>query len=141
MKLSVICNSEAAWRSLSAVKKPPKLAYRLMKYTKLVSAEIKDCEEQRAKYVCEIAGVEFGTEDGAQTFLLPGTPQHDEFMAKFQAFLDTESDLLPVPISMEALIDSLGDQGNVISETDLANLEPFFVEKPATDLKLVKSEG
>lgn len=137
MKLITIWNAREAFAKLAQLKKPPKLAYRLMKYGRKFVAEFDACEEQRIKCVYEAAGVEPGTPD---TNLLPGTPEFAEFMAKFNEFLDSESDLEPVGVGMDSLIESLdSERGNVLTETDLVLIEPFFQEKPPVDLRLVDS--
>ena len=139
MKLGQIWNVLAAFNALANLKKPPKIAYRLMKYERKLQSEHRLCEIQRSKIVCEIAGVAFGSPEAQTTVLKVGTPEFDAFLAKFNEFLENESDLQPIPLSMDALIEALdAEKGNVLSEADLALIEPFFEEpKAATDLKVV----
>ena len=138
MLLVQVFNSREAFSRLSVLKKPPKLAYRLMKYAHKFDAEAAVCENQRAKIVCEIAGVEAGSAEAAAVMFLPGSKEYDTWLARFNEFLQTESVIEPVGVSMDALIDGLdAEQGNVLSEADLAAMEPFFAEKAAPDLKLV----
>lgn len=137
MKLVTIWNAREAFSKLAQLKKSPKLAYRLMKYAKKFSSEFDTCEARRIECVYEAAGVEPGTPD---INLLPSTPEFVSFVTKFNEFLDNESDLEPVGIGMDALVESLSaESGNVMSENDLALLEPFFQEKSAVDLRLVDS--
>ena len=137
MKLVQIWNTREAFARLSALKKPPKLAYRLLKYVRKFEVELAACEAHRIKCVYEVAGLEPGT-PGIN--LLPGTPEFDAFMVLFNLFLANDSDLEPVGIGMETLIEALDAEiGNTLSENDLALLEVFFTVKSPPDLKLVEN--
>lgn len=129
MKLLEIHNSAGAWRTLAALKKNPKLAYRLLKYEKKVDAELAVCEQQRSAFIYEAAGVE-PPEPGEQKIVQIGaeTPEFAAFMAKFNEFLQGESDLAWIGIGMDELIDGLGSATNVLTERELELLEPFFTE-------------
>ena len=136
MKLVNVWNAREAFERLSGLKKPPKLAYRLMKYERKLSAELQLCEAHRLKCVYEVSCAEPGTPVNIE----PGTPEFATFLAKFNEFLNNECDLEPVGIGMDVLIESLdAERGNVLSENDLALLEPFFHEKSVPDLKLVST--
>lgn len=112
-----------------------------MKYAGKFATEISVCEMQRARCVCEVAGVEPGSAEASSVSLLPGTPEFVAFLAKFNEFLEGESDLGVVGVGMDALIDALdAEAGNVLSEQDLALLEPFFAEKVTPSLSLVKDD-
>lgn len=135
MKLLDIQLSASAWGVLSSLKKNPKLAYRLLKYEKKVEAELNVIEKQRNEYGCEAAGVA----SGAEWRLEPGTPEIASYNEKFNAFLQGDSDLQWIGISMDELIEALGaETGNVLSEQDIERLEPFFTEKPKAELTVVK---
>lgn len=135
MKLVDVWNARNAFATLAQLKKPPKVAYRLMKYAKQFAAEFDTCEAARVSCVYEIAGVEPGTPN---INLLPGTPEYDAFVAKFNEFLANDSELEPLEMSMDALIDALdSERGNVLSENDLALLAPFFHGKKPPDLRVV----
>ena len=134
MKLAQIWNAQQTLQALLALKKPPKLAYRLMKYWKKVQVEIEACEQLRLKCVYDAAGVE----PPAQVNLDPGSPEYASFMEKFQEAMQGESDLEWSGVTMDELIETLGDQvGNTLSENDLQHLEPFFTA-PEPLLKLVE---
>ena len=107
MRLAAIWNAQSAFSALSALKKPPKLSYRLYKYQHKFNTEVAICEAQRIKCVCEVAGVEPGSVEAASVVLLPGTPEFVTFLAKFNEFIAGESDLAPVGVGMDALIDAL----------------------------------
>lgn len=129
MKLGYIWNAREAFGRLAQLRKPPKLAYRLLKYLRKINVELDLCETQRQKCVYEAAGENLGATD---INLSPGTPEFDAFIAKFNEFLATDSDLEPLDLGMDALIDGLDSEpGNAMSENDLALLEPFFVVKQA----------
>lgn len=115
----------SAWASLVLLKKPPRVAYRLLKYGAKLSAEYEVIEKQRRALLYEAAGVD----EGQPVTLESGTPEFDQFFRGFNAFLIGDSDLDPVGLSMDALIDALdSEKGNVLSEQELALLEPFFQE-------------
>lgn len=127
MKLVNIWNARESFSRLAALKKPPKLAYRLMRWGKKFSSEFDTCDTQRGKYVCEVAGVEFGSVEAAGVVLSIESPEFATFAAKFNEFLMEESALEQVDVTMDDLIDGLdAEKGNALSEVDLALLEPFF---------------
>jgi hypothetical protein len=135
MKLLDIWNSRESWMALADMKKPPKVAYRLMRYHAKINAELVALEAGREAAVYEAAGVE----GPAIVSLNPGSVEYEIFIKGFNKFLDEESDLSPVGISMDALVDALdGDAANRLTERQLALLEPFFTEK-APVLELVKA--
>jgi hypothetical protein len=142
VKLVTIWNSKAAWAALSALKKPPKLAYRLHKYEKLVSAELDVCEKERDRLIYEGAGKVMTPGVVEHVELKDGTAEFKEFVAKFNEFcVGTESDLPWSGIKMDDLIDALeAERGNVLSEDELEKLEPFFTEPPPKEgsLSVVK---
>lgn len=135
MKLVDVWNARNAFAVLAQLKKPPKVAYRLMKYSKKFAAEFDICEAERVALVFVVADVEPGTPN---INLLPGTDEFAAFQEAFNEFLANDSDLEPVDIGMDALIDALdAEHGNVLSEAELALLVPFFQEKKPTDLRVV----
>lgn len=149
VKLVEIWNSAKAWGVLSTLKKNPKLAYRLHKYEKKVNAEMEACNKQRDAIMYECAGVTPPTPPDTLIVQISAkiegpdkteidNPQFIAFVKKFNEALNVESDLEWIGISMDDLIEGLGaETANVISEQDIELLEPFFTEKPKTDLKLV----
>lgn len=133
MKLAHIWGARDAFARLSTLKKPPKLAYRLLKYARKFEVELAACEAHRVQCVYEAAGVADGTPGVS---LAPDTPEFSAFVLAFSEFLANDSDLEPVGINMDALIEALdAETGNVLCENDLAMLEPFFQEpqKPGNE--------
>lgn len=127
MKLVTIWNAREAFATLGALKKAPKVAYRLMKYERKFMAEVDACQKQQD--ACIYAALGKNPACGERVSVEPGTPEHNTFVTNFIEFLATESDLGPVDMTMEALIEALGaEQGNALSERDLMLLEPFFQE-------------
>lgn len=122
----------STWGVLASLKKPPKVAYRLLKYGAKLAAEFDVIDKHRRTLIYEAAGVA----EGSDVKMEPGTPAFNKFVQGFNAFLGNDSDLEPVGISMDALIDALdAEKGNVLSEHDLALLEPFFQEAQNVDIK------
>lgn len=124
MTLIQIWNSRPAWTTLSALRKPPGLAYRLLKYERLLDVEIATIEKARIEMITKAAGAEPGTE-----VTLGQGPELDAFVKEFVAFLDTDSELQPFDLDMDGLMAALDSQaGNTLAESDLAALEPFFTQ-------------
>lgn len=126
----------SVWGRLAKLQKPPKVAYRLRKYAVKLATEFKVIDEHRNECILTAAG----KGPGEDVNLAPGTPEFAVFAEKFNAFLNGDSDIDPVGINMDALIDALAaEKGNVLSELDIELLEPFFADKPKPDLKVVES--
>ena len=160
MKLSVIQGSAAGWQALSGLKKNPKLAYRLLKYEKKVEHELKLIEKHRESLVYKHAGMEPPAPGEIKPVSIPAkiteTYANDEdppvtltrevtnpaliaYQKEFDEFLDTESDLEWIGITMDELIDGLAErEGNVLAEMDIDMIEPFFTEPKKTELTVVK---
>ena len=51
MKLGEVFGAMNSWRALAAVKMQPQMAYRVLKYVKLVSAEYEIIEKQRVALI------------------------------------------------------------------------------------------
>lgn len=122
MKLLQIWNARTTWTSLSALRKPPGMAYRLLKYERLIDAEIAIIDKSRNEMITKAAGVDPGT-----IVTLGQGPELDAFVKEFVTFLESESELKPCGIAMDDLVAALDTQsGNVLTESDLVILEPFF---------------
>ena len=126
----------SVWQRFASLKKPPKVAYRLRKDAVKLATEFKVIDEHRNECILTAAG----KGPGEDVNLASGTPEFAVFVEKFNEFLNGDSDLDPVGINMDALIDALdAEKGNVLSELDIELLEPFFADKPKPDLKVVES--
>ena len=128
MKLYQLWNVKNAWNVMTSLKKSPQLAYRLLKYGKLIRDELAICEEKRLAFVYEVSGAAPG-----ETVDIPaGTPEFTVFLGKFNEFLQQDSDLPWAGMTLDELIGALGSEvGNCITENELELLEPFFT-KPET---------
>jgi hypothetical protein len=122
MLLGQIFSSIESWRKLSSVNMKPKIAYAILKYTALVSAEAEIVEKQRTALIYEATGAEPGTE----VKLEPESPGWEKFVAGFNDILSQESTLGPIQMDMGEVIEALDGKDDVISVSDLARLEPFF---------------
>jgi hypothetical protein len=123
MKLGEVFGSVAAWRKLSGINMKPKLAYKILKYTKLVSAEADIAEKQRVSLIHEITG----TEDGQEAKIEPNTPELTAYAEKFNEVLLMESDLQQLDVDFEEVVDAVDEKDESLTVNDLAMLEPFFV--------------
>lgn len=122
MLLGQIFSSIEPWKKLSSVNMKPKVAYAILKYTALVSAEAAVVEKQRMALIYEASGSEPGTE----VKLMPEEPGWEQFVRGFNEILSQESDLGPIQMDMGEVIDALDGKDDVLSVSDLARLEPFF---------------
>ncbi len=123
MKLLAIWNSQYAWAALAAMKKTPKLAYALLKFERKYMAELDICNKQRETIIYDVMQIE----PPAMVSIGEDTEQFKVFMARFNEFLQSDSELAPSAVTIDELIESLGsDPANRISEDNIALLEPFF---------------
>lgn len=117
---------------MSALRKPPGVAYRLLKYERLVDAEFAIIDKSRNEIITKAASAE----SGSAVELKLGTPEFEAANSEFLAFLETNSELKPCELDMDDLTTALDAQpGNALAESDLALLEPFFtqsVEEPTS---------
>lgn len=145
MKLREIWDSPAGWEALSKLKKNPKLAYRLLKYERKVDKELTAIQQATDDLAFEVTGEEKppkgvpkiititptievpDEEREGKTKTVPN-PVHAAYFEKLNAFLDSEADLEVTGITMDELLDALGEQK--ISEEDIERLEPFFQPPP-----------
>lgn len=142
MKLSQIWNSASVWGTLSVLKKPPKLAYRLLKYEKKIEREMQVIKKQHDALVYKHAGEAPPKGDEIKVVkLAEDTPQFKAYYDEFNEFCKQTSDLPWIGITMDELIEGLDTEtSNVLSEHDIELLEPFFTEPAKPDLKLVEHD-
>jgi len=124
MLLGQIFQSIEAWKKLSAVNMKPAVAYKILKYTKLVAAEHEIAEKQRIALIHDVTS----TEEGAEAKIEPGSPEFVEYVTKFNEVMSQESDLPKVEIALDTIVAALDGKDDVLSVSDLAALEPFFLE-------------
>ena len=132
MELFAIWQARESWQQLARLRKPPRVAYRLMKYFQQVAQEADICETQRIQCLKD-AGYKEGD------LMDDDDPRLAVFADKFKSFLQQPSDVDPLDISLDELIDALdAETGNVLSERDLMLLAPFFreMEDDRTNQKL-----
>ena len=122
MLLGEIFQSIQAWQKLSSISLRAKLAYRLLKYTALVSAEHVIAEKQRVALIYEITG----TKQGEEVKIEPDTPEFREYVEKFNAVMVTESDLKQLDMDFEEVVNAVDEKEESLTVNDLAMLEPFF---------------
>lgn len=129
MKSIEVFQSIAAWQKLSNVVMRPAVAFKILRYTKEVSAEHEHIEKQRVALAYEISG----TPEGEEVKIEPDTPEAIEFSKKFNEVLLEESTLKPITgIDLEMIVDALAGKDDVITVADLAALEPFFLSSEKT---------
>lgn len=122
MKAREIFQSIPSWRKLSDITMKPLIAFKILRYMKLVSAEFEHIEKQRVDLAYEISK----TPRDQNVKLEPETPELAEFQQRFNRVLDTESTLPFLRLDLETVINALDGKEDVLTVSDLANLEPFF---------------
>ncbi len=122
MLLGQIYSSVKAWNKLSLVAMHPMMAYKVLKYTKLVENEYAVADKQRVALIHELSG----TKEGEDAKIEPGTPEFGQYVERFNEVLQVESTLKQIKVGFEDVLKSLGDKDDVLSVGDLALLEPFF---------------
>lgn len=136
MLLGQVFQSITAWQKLSAINLRAKLAYKLLKYTALVSAEHAIAEKQRVALIHEVTE----TKEGEEAKIEPNTPEFAKYVEKFNAVMLTESDLRPLVMDFEEVVNAVDEKDESLTVSDLAMLEPFFAtpEKPIEGPKLAE---
>lgn len=124
MNLGQVYQSAAAWDKLAGVPMKPALAYQILKYAKLVGAELDVVESQRIALIRDITS----TEEGQNATIKPGTPEMKEYVTRFGEVLCVESSLGQSPVSFADVVDAIDGQGDTLTIQDLSALEPFFKE-------------
>ena len=148
MKLVDVWNANPAFTALAALKKPAKLAYRLMRYEQRYRKQFVICNEMHDQAVTEAAGVSAGT----IVTIAGDSPEFAVFEKRFNELCDVECDLEPVGLTLEFLVDELDKmnevakqrglpEGNVLSDDDLKYLEPFFQELPKPEAASAQPEA
>ncbi len=138
MQAREIFQSIPSWRKLSGITMKPKIAFKILRYTKLVSAEFEHIEKQRVDLAYEISG----TPRNQDVKLEPDTPELLEFQRRFNEVLDTESTLPLIRLDLETVVNALDGKEDVLTVSDLANLEVFFqYSEPPQDEVITEDVG
>ncbi len=122
MKALGIFQSIQSWQKLAGIVMKPLIAFKILRYTKLVSAEFEHIEKQRVDLAYEISG----TPRDQNVKLDPGTPELAEFQRRFSEVLNTENTLPLLRLDLETVVNALDGKEDVLTVSDLATLEVFF---------------
>ncbi len=122
MLLGTIFQSVTAWQKLSAIPLKPSVAYKLLKYTRFVSAEHEIAEKQRVALIHEVTD----TKDGEDAKIEPGSDKFVEYATRFNEIMATEVKFEQIKLNLEDVVELLDDKPDALSVSDLALLEPFF---------------
>jgi len=131
MLLGQIFQSIAAWQKLAGVNMKPKLALKILRYTKLVQAEHEHAEKMRTALIHEVTG----TKDGEEARIEPGTPELSTFAEKFNEVMLTESTLDQLDMDFEEVVNAVDEKDESLAVSDLAMLEMFFKYNEPADEK------
>lgn len=127
MLLGQLFQSVAAWQKLSAIPLKPKVAYKILKYTRYVSREHEIAEKQRVTLIHEVTG----TKEGEDAKIEPGSPEFAEYATKFNEIMATEVKFEQIKLKLEDVVELLDEKPDALSVSDLALLEPFFQDYEA----------
>ena len=122
MLLGQIFQSVSAWQKLSAIPLKPKVAYKILKYTRYVSREHEIAEKQRVALIHEITG----TKEGEDAKIEPNSKEFAEYATRFNEIMATEVKFEQIKLKLEDVVELLDDKPDALSVSDLAFLEPFF---------------
>ena len=125
MKCAEVFQSIASWRKLSGISMKPRYALGILRYTKIVSAEYDNIEKLRVALAYRVSGAE----PGSMIKIAPDTPEAREFAEKFSEILSADADIATIyGISLDQIIDAMDGKEDSLTVTDLAMLEPFFLD-------------
>ncbi len=124
MKCLQVFQSIASWRRLSGILMKPKVALKILRYTKLVEAEWVNIEKLRVALAYDVSG----TPENAEVKIEPDSPQAVEFGERFSDILNEESELARVSLTLDEVVHSLEGKEDSLTVSDLALLEPFFFD-------------
>jgi len=122
MLLGQLFQSVGAWQKLSGIPLKPKVAYKLLKYTRFVSSEYEIAEKQRVALIHEVTG----TEEGQEAKIEPDSKEFTEYAVKFNEIMATEVKFEQIKLKLEDVVKLLDNKPDALSVSDLALLEPFF---------------
>jgi len=100
----------------------PKLALKILRYTKLMSAEHEHAEKLRVALIHELTN----TEDGQDAKIEPNTPEFEAYVTRFNEIMQSESDLKQLDVGFEEVVNAVDEKDETLAVSDLAMLEPFF---------------
>lgn len=129
MLLGQIFQSVGAWQKLAAINMKAALAYKILKYTKLVTDEHALVERQRVALIHEITG----TKEGEDANIAPDTPEFRSYVGRFNEIMAVGSDLKPLDVDFADVISAVDEKDGSLSVQDLAMLEPFFIDSEAKE--------
>ena len=122
MLLGEVFQSIQAWQKLSNINMKPKLALKILRYTKLMSAEHEHAEKLRVALIHELTN----TEDGQDAKIEPNTPEFEAYVTRFNEIMQSESDLKQLDVGFEEVVNAVDEKDETLAVSDLAMLEPFF---------------
>ncbi len=122
MNYGQVFRSISSWQKISGISMKPRIAFAILKYTKRVSDEFELIEKQRVALIHEITA----TEPESEVKIEPDTEEFNKYIAGLQEILIVESDLEPIDLDFEEVINAVDDKDESLTVSDLAVLEPFF---------------
>ncbi len=122
MLLGTIFQSVEAWQKLSSISMKPKIAYAVLKYTKVIGDEHAIIEKQRVALLHDITD----TKDREDVRVEPGTPEFKEYVKRLNEVMSQESTVEQIAIDLKDVVEALDEKDETLTVRDLAILEPFF---------------
>ena len=122
MLCSQVFQSIKSWQKLSNINMKPKLAFKILMYTKKVADEHKAIDELRVALVHEITN----TQPGSEVKIKPDTEEFFKYVKGLQEILLVESNLKPIDLDFEEVVNAVDEKDESLTVADLSALEPFF---------------
>jgi len=122
MKLGIIYQALEAWQKLTALPMNPVMAYKILKYIRLITVEHEVAEKQRIALIYKLSGAK----EGEDAKIEPDSPEMVTYVKEFTAVLETEATLETLDVKFEAVLEAVKDDSLTVQ--DLQLLEPFFKE-------------
>lgn len=123
--LGIVLRSREAWQALTTTQKSPAVSFKLMKYHRdVLDTLFRVIEDQRNDYIVQCADTTAGP-----AVIDPKTnPEgYKLFVDLFSDYLQVETDLVQIDMTLEQLIDDLSRfEGNSVNEQTLMMIDPFF---------------
>lgn len=122
MQCEQVYRSIGAWQKLSGVAMKPAVALKILRYTKLITAEWENIEKLRVEAVRRIAEAP----EGDNVVFEPGSPNYAECISQINEIMAVESTLPLLRFDLDSVVANIDEKCNSLTVSDFALLEPFF---------------
>ena len=123
MQIKHVLDGVGAWERLVKMRMSPLAGLKLSRYAKRVAAEFDAANVQRMRLLQQ-----YGEEEESGVWSVKqGSENFGPFMAEFIPLVDSDAELAPCELTLEAVLEDLEKHDtNSLQPTEIAMLEPFF---------------